>query len=251
MNRVPAPLAARFRSGGLAARLLAPVLELGLPKGTAEVVVRSGAAAGIRLSIDPQHEKFYWTGAYERGVQQAFQRLLRPGDLVWDVGAHIGFFTALAARSVGPQGRVYSFEPEPENRLRLLKTLELNGLEQVEVLSTALSDRRGIGWLYPQGSTSTWTLVSPSQGPGVEVPCATLDELFSQGSLGTPTLVKIDAEDAELDILRGGIRLVNEAGVTIIVELNSTDALAGVRSLLPGHRFEALSDSHWLLRKAT
>lgn len=250
MNRIPAPLAGRFRAGSLPARVLAPVLELGLPKRTVDVTVRSGPAAGLRLPIDPQREKFYWTGAYELEVQRVFEDILHPGACVWDVGAHVGFFTALGARTVGPGGLVYAFEPSPTNRARLVRTVELNGLEQVQVLSHAVAGRGGFRHLYDQGSSSTWSLVTPNRGPRVDVHCVTLDELFGGGSIEIPNLIKIDAEGAEPDILRGGLRLLAEPSVSVIVELNNPALVDEARSLLPGHRFEALSKSHWLLRKA-
>jgi FkbM family methyltransferase len=249
MNRVPAPLAACFRAGSLAARLAAPALELGLPNGPVDITVRSGAAAGLRLPIDAQREKFYWTGTYEPEVQRALQRLLGPGDCFWDVGAHIGFFTALAAQRVGLKGRVYAFEPLPANRSRLARTIDLNELDQVEVLPNAVAGRGGRGWLHRHESSSMWSLVEADGVHGVEVRCVALDEVFLEGSLTAPTLVKIDAEGAELDVLRGGSRLA-ETSAAFIVEFTDSDVLAEARSLLPDHLFEALSDRHWCLQRS-
>ncbi len=247
MNAVSASAAARFGTHARSARMLRPLVNALLPTAPTTVVVRAGAARGTRLRIDPRHEKFYWTGLYEVGVQETFVRVLRPGATVWDVGAHIGFFTALAARCVGPGGRVHAFEPLPANRIRLLETIELNRLG-VEVHPTAVAGRAGTRQLYGHSSTSMWSLVERTGAQRVEVPCVTLDDLLAERSFGIPALVKIDAEGAELDILRGGLRLVTETSAVLVVEFHDAEVVEEARSLLPGHAFEALSDRHWLLR---
>ena len=53
--------------------------------------------------------------AYEAGTTRLFEQLVNPGDVVFDVGVHAGYYTRLAARLVGPTGSIYAFEPEPEN----------------------------------------------------------------------------------------------------------------------------------------
>jgi hypothetical protein len=56
-----------------------------------------------------------WLGCYERAKQQGFVRILAPGQVVYDLGANVGFYTLLAARRVGPTGEVHAFEPGAEN----------------------------------------------------------------------------------------------------------------------------------------
>jgi FkbM family methyltransferase len=245
VNRAPGPLAAAFPRGGLLARTAAPVLERLLPTEVTEVVVRSGSARGLRLVIDPQHQKFYWTGTYERAVQVAFEELLRPGDTVWDVGAHIGFFSLLASRLVGPNGCVHAFEPIAANRERLLASLELNGATNVAVHDCALSDTPGERILFACGASETWTLIERGEAEGIPIRCKTIDELAASGP--PPTLVKIDAEGAEVDVLRGGLELIAKQHPTLLVEFHDEQLLAAGRELLPGYDFRPLDVNHWLL----
>src|SRR6202165_5788560 len=107
-NRLPSFIATPLRDNERAKRALRPLLNRLLPSRPPCVVVRSGPADGMRLLIYPKNEKYYWTGWHERPVQEALQRLLRPGMTFWDVGAHIGFFSCLAGRLVGTDGRVVS-----------------------------------------------------------------------------------------------------------------------------------------------
>jgi FkbM family methyltransferase len=245
VNRLPGPFAAPFRSGGLLARTVAPILEPLLPTEVTEVAVRSGPARGLRLQIDARREKYYWTGSYERAVQDTFAAVIRLGDVVWDVGAHIGFFSLLASRLVGPNGRVHAFEPVAANRARLLASLALNSATNVTVHDCALSDTSGEGILFPRGASSTWTMVERGESKGTPIRCKTLDELVASGP--PPTLVKIDAEGAEVDVLRGGLELTAKQHPKLLVEFHDEQLLAAGRELLPGYDFRPVDVNHWLL----
>jgi FkbM family methyltransferase len=245
VNRVPSPLAAPFRSGGLLARAVAPVLEPLLPTGVTEVVVRSGPARGLRLQVDGRSEKYYWSGSYERAVQDTFEALLRPGDVVWDVGAHIGFFSLLASRLVGPSGRVHAFEPVAASRERLLTSLEWNIATNVTVHDCALSAIPGEGTLFSRGASATWTMVERDEAEGVRIRCKTLDEFAA--SSPPPTLVKIDVEGAEVDVLRGSLDLIAKHSPKLLVEFHDEQLLAAGRELLPRYDFRLLDVNHWLL----
>jgi FkbM family methyltransferase len=243
VNHVPARFATPFRSGGLLARTAAPVLERLLPTEMTEVAVRSGPAQGVRLLIDPQREKYYWTGAYERPVQRAFESLVRPGAVVWDIGAHIGFFSLLAARLVGVGGVVHAFEPSPSNRERLERTLGLNDEQRVRVHPFAVSRDRGLLPLYGDGSTAS---LSPNGEVAHRVDCRTLDDLLAE--LGAPDFVKLDVEEGELDCLRGGIDLCTRVTPVLMIELHRAGDISKARGLLRTYELRPLSHRHWIAR---
>src|SRR4029450_8092682 len=67
-------------------------------------------------------------GVWEPNVTAAFRRTLAPGDVCLDIGAHIGYYTLLAARLVGPEGHVHAFEPAPASFRRLRANRQLNRL---------------------------------------------------------------------------------------------------------------------------
>jgi FkbM family methyltransferase len=248
MNVIPGPVAARFRHDAVAARMLHSLVNRLVPAGPTWVVVRSGAASGLRLLIDPKHEKFYWTGAHEVPVQQAIVSRLRPGMTFWDIGAHIGFFSLLASRCVGDSGHVYAFEPLPQNRERLLADIKRNGLTNITVHDCALSSSSGETVLHAHESSLMWTLV-PGRGEeqGLHVRCCTLDELAQ--SLPRPDMIKIDAESAEVEVLRGGLQLLAAARPALIVEFSDDNLLAAGQAMLPFYTFESLTAQHWLLRQ--
>jgi FkbM family methyltransferase len=243
LDRVPPSVARRFGSGTRLARLARPLVNRALPQGFVELRVGSGIARGARLLVDAQREKYYVTGTYEEHVQRALERLLRPGAVFWDVGAHAGFFTVAAARLVGPDGHVLAVEPMDENRRRLLEAVRLNQLENVEIAGVAVGAAAGEHELRAHGSTSMWSLHGDGDG-GQRVQVVTLDEL-ARGRR-RPDLIKVDVEQVELAVLQAGREVL--ASAAAIVEFTSPDLVDEARALFPGRTIEPLGAEHWLLR---
>lgn len=222
--RVLARLAATRSAGPLrrgANALLGPRLRV--------VRVRSGIARGARLELDLTREKAYWLGHYEPSVQNALADSVKAGDVVYDVGAHIGFFSIGAAR-LG--ARVFAFEPSPENAARLRRNVQLNAAD-VDVVEAAAWDRDDGVQLVAGGSDSEWR--AQEGGP---VESLTLDRFAL--SHPAPSLVKIDAEGAEARVLRGARELLRTSRPMIVCELHDAAARAEIERILEGYRFESL-----------
>lgn len=99
-----------------------------------------------------------WLGSYELAKQLALARRLAPGRVVFDLGAHAGFYTLLAARGVGPAGRVHAFEPLPENLAFLRRHVRLNRLGNVSVHGWAVWSASGLLRFTPGGDRTTGRL---------------------------------------------------------------------------------------------
>ncbi len=248
MDTILAPVAAPFRSDALLARAFRPLINRIVPIGPTWIVVRSGAAQGLHLLIYPRSEKYYWTGAHEVSVQQSISSILKPSMTFWDIGAHIGFFTLLASRLVGVSGHVHSFEPMAQNRERLLASIKMNACKNTSVHDCALAATSGEAVLHAHESSLMWTLV-PELGKqeGLAVRCCTLDEATEFAT--PPDLIKVDAEGAEVDVLRGGLNFLATARPSLIVEFSNGTLLAEARGLLPFYTFKRLALHHWLLRQ--
>ena len=163
-------------------------------------------------------------GRYEEKTTQLVQRLIKPGMVVIDVGAHVGYYTLLAAQRVGPTGKVYTFEPEPDNHALLLKNIELNGYRNVVATREAVSHRVGSSTLYltglDNGRHSMYHNGLPERG-SVVVETTTLDSFLESQGWPRVDLVKIDVEGAEMSVLTGMDRLLREYDdLKMILEFN-------------------------------
>jgi FkbM family methyltransferase len=175
------------------------------------------------------------TGRGERQVEQAYLDLLSPGDVVYDVGANIGWYSLLAARVVGPTGRVVAFEPSLENALIARRNAAVNGLSNITVVPAALTDREG--WMTflqkgsLQGRLEQDESVAQAQRHAKQnarstgrtlVPITTLDSWLAHTGEPAPSIVKIDVEGAEVGVLRGMEETMRKARPTLIIELHGT-----------------------------
>lgn len=141
---------------------------------------------------------------YEGGYREV---QLSPGDCVLDIGGNIGSFTLLAARRVGPGGRVITAEPDPENASLLALNLRNNNLTQVSFIQAAVSDKVGTMKLYRSGDPGMHSLVYKFPR-SVTVAVETLDTIAEKYNVGRVALVKIDVEGAEALVLAGGAKVL-------------------------------------------
>ncbi len=157
-------------------------------------------------------------------------RVLRPGDVVLDIGAHCGIYTALMA-SRGAV--VHAFEPAERARTALRRTVAANAAaDRVQVHAVALSDFQGSAYLTDDLDSGNH-LVARSDAPpasALPVPVDTLDGWASGSGVTQPWLVKIDAEGADEAVLRGGSGILGSAAPALIVEY--WNGGTGLRALL-------------------
>jgi len=146
---------------------------------------------------------------YEPATTRLFERLLTPGQTVLDVGAHVGYFTLLAARLVGPSGKVYAFEAAPRNYELLAKNIALNGYRQVTAIAGAVTEQAGPYRLYlsrlDNGFHSLFELKlpEPETQEVIEVRGFTLDAFLAEQGWPRVDFLKMDIEGGELAALRG------------------------------------------------
>ncbi|HEY4842445.1 MAG TPA: FkbM family methyltransferase [Terriglobales bacterium] len=151
---------------------------------------------------------------------------LKEGDTAVDVGAHHGTYSVLMAAKCGQTGRVVAIEPDPYSRDVLVKNFSLNpSIKRPMVEMCACSDRIGEAILYTRGGNSQSSLVpsaieSPTANKPEEirVPIVTLDSYLSEHRLA-PRCVKIDAEGAEIRILKGA-KQVLASNADVVCELH-------------------------------
>jgi FkbM family methyltransferase len=158
------------------------------------------------LRISP-NLAFAALGVDEQFESRLFQSLVRPGDVVVDVGANVGYYTVLAARAVGPTGHVYAFEPEPANFARLRATIRAFRYQHVTLVAQAVSDSDEPARLYlaPDSMPGDHRIVDPGDGRRfISVGALRLDDYFASA---TPSprvdAIKMDIQGAEMRALDG------------------------------------------------
>lgn len=158
------------------------------------------------------------------------QRLIRPGDVVVDAGANIGYISALLARWVGPQGLVHSIEPIPATFDLLQRDMVALGLSQVRCHACGVSDQAGQAVMeipeYPDGGANYYeskvVAVADRASPAQQtVRLRTLDEVVGD-TLDRVTFMKIDVEGHEEPALRGAGRLLDRARPAMLIEINGS-----------------------------
>ena len=179
---------------------------------------------GHRMQLDLQSQKAYWLGIYEREVCRALISRVKPGWSVADVGAHIGYFTLLLAKLVGPSGRVFAFEPVPINFEVLSKNVALNGYHWVILEKKAVTNRNDSVTLHvPKQRFTKQASIIQQGGETIEVEATSLDAYWE--TMGNPPLhlVKMDIEGAEDAALEGMKRLLHQQRPIVVVEIHAPD----------------------------
>lgn len=208
-----------------------------------------GAGQGLRLSLDHlplAHAQAFGLvrGWVEVEVQEALRRLVAEGDVVYDVGANLGFFTLLGARLAGPAGHVYAFEPEPVGAATVREHAALNGFGNVTVIEKAAGETAGRELLQTVEDLSWSHLESRGEHPradgAVTVEVVAVDALVEAGQILPPQLVKLDVEGSELDAVRGMSATLARHRPAIVCELHETNAAFVELMEQSGYRVENL-----------
>jgi FkbM family methyltransferase len=210
----------------LAGRGLRGLLRL-VPSGTS-VRVLQGPLRGARWIVGSGTHGC-WLGSYERRKQEAFAASIRPGQVVFDAGAHVGFYTLLASRRVGAEGAVVAFEPLPRNLAYLREHVRLNGVRNVEVVDAAVGEQEGVA-RFREGPNSSSGAVDA--GGALEAPMVTLDSFVACARAPRLDVIKMDIEGGEAAALRGGLETLRRFHPVVFLATHGPDAHAECLELL-------------------
>lgn len=165
-----------------------------------------GSKMITRVSNDDgiSYQLLFYRSGLEKYETQLFKKLVKKGMTVVDIGANIGYYALLAARSVGDKGRVFAFEPEPNNYNLLERNIALNRYSNIVAVQKAVSNKTGKAPLFVNRQTGAHGLLPGRKdivGTNM-VDIVSLDKYF-KGKENPIDIIKIDVEGAELAVLRG------------------------------------------------
>lgn len=214
-----------------------------------------GGVVHLDLRVAASHALLLGS-TWEIGEQQVMRAVVRPGDVVFDVGAHFGVHTVLLSQLAGPAGQVHAFEPNPAILPVLRQTA--SALDNISLHQIALSDQSGDATLYVPGDHSMASLADWTDGCAGSTVTPTcnvcrLDEFCSEYALPIPDFIKCDIEGGELLVFRGARQTLDRENAPVILfEFNERaargfgyaagDALTWLRGLCkPAYRLFQIS----------
>jgi FkbM family methyltransferase len=194
---------------------------------------RFGASfAGTTADVIQRY--IYYFGCWEPQIEAVIARCLQPGDTFIDVGANIGYFTLLAAKLVGPTGRVVAFEASATIYDRLNENIRRNNMENVvRAVHAAVADREGVLTLHsgPEDNSGMASLMRSEGGVAEQVSSKPLGDLLSSEEMAAARLVKIDVEGAEEMVVLGMEPILSRlTNSDFLIEVNP--ALASSQQIL-------------------
>ena len=181
---------------------------------------------------------YYWlrkikSANYQEPALKMAQRLFRPGDVILDIGAHFGRYTVPLAHTVGPQGKIFSFEPVESAFKMLSRIVDALKLKNVEVFNCAMGD----------GETAMQMVIPLKDGVEVqsraaldsgnrtdadlagchiqEVDCETIDAFVERKQLAKLNFLKCDVEGAEYMVMKGGQKTLRTLAPVVLLEIEA------------------------------
>ena len=190
-------------------RLLKADSRLRLPTGTSMVIPRHSASAA---------EVYVTNGNIDWGSESLLTRFADANKDFLDIGAHVGYYSSYLSSRVR---RVYAFEPDPRNLPSLRNNASLAG--NVEVIDMAVSSKDGTAVLHQGGGAETSSLVANQNlHSSIAVKITTVDTFVAERPEIKVALVKIDAEENDIEVLRGMHNLVARDQPLILTECGYT-----------------------------
>jgi FkbM family methyltransferase len=205
----------------------------------------------LRLNLGNELSRaIFVDGCYDANEFVFLEAIFEPGMHFMDVGAHEGLYTMFAARCVGDNGQVWSFEPSSRERAALTRNVKRNRLDNVSILPIALAEADGNGELKIANSGRSghntlgdpvWEGVRVSEVEAVHL--RSLDSIAAEKQLSRLDVVKIDAEGAEMRIIQGGSRVLREFRPSLLFEAQESSlrqqggSLDGLMTAVSRHNY--------------
>jgi len=180
---------------------------------------------GFRMYLNPSDSgvsrEILGSGGYEEFELSLFRASLKPGMVLMDVGANIGYYSLSAASQTQDQATIYAFEPEPGVLASLRDNIALNSFKSIKPFDRALADKRGVLRLnVDQANMGKHSLVQADGGNSrqIEIQTLTMDEFVREQGISRVDLIKIDVEGAEGMVLAGARETIAKYGPVIFME---------------------------------
>lgn len=194
--------------------------------GIADKVYLKKLPGNIFMNLKPKEhiqQQLFWYGHYEKPLEIVLNKLLRPDSTFIDIGANIGYFSLLAARSA-PEGKIVAFEPVSYLFEALEKNVALNNIVNIQPAKIAISEKNESRLIYlsAEDNTGMSSFCKPENysGKSETVKVLSLDSWFAGSGLSKIDIIKIDVEGNELAVLKGMKRVMEICRPHMLLEVN-------------------------------
>jgi len=183
------------------------------------------------------NNNYYWVkcsrlGSHEPFLEKVISCILEEGETVIDAGAQIGVVSVICSKLVGETGKVIAFEPHPENYQTLLEALEVNSVTNVKPINAGLASKNGRLFFW-EALVSGFTLLPddknlwPKEAKDViEGSCVRVDDYIKENNIQNISLLKVDVDGSDLDVLIGSQELLKAENPPLVVFESSVYWLA-------------------------
>ena len=190
--------------------------------------IEAGPMRGIKLAASRHTSHAHINGTYEREVQEAIDRMVRPGDVCYDLGASIGYMTLLMARKAR---HVYSFEPAPHAIAEMKRHLAVNSVKNVTIVPSPVSDAvREVRFCLTDGAYGSAINDTETRWPVLQLQTTTLNRFGKDHP--APDFLKMDVEGEEGAVLDGAHDLLARRKTSICCEVHNREAAVSVLGTL-------------------
>jgi FkbM family methyltransferase len=167
-----------------------------------------------------------WLGRGEVSLAKRLAEVIKPGDVVYDIGAHIGYTVLVIDLYLNGSGEIHAFEVLPSTEVFLRKTVEANGLKNVAIHNVGLGLEERAIRLGVVSAAMTDIHSIPKEGQEAEL-CriVSLDQYVKDKRLPPPSVIKMDVETAEIDCIRGASGVITSYKPIMFIEFHSLDLL--------------------------
>src|ERR1700728_19222 len=235
-----------WRTGLVKSRFAPPlrrIANLFYPRGS-EIFPLAAPLEGYRMRLEWHSSKAFVFGTYESEVIRALEQTVQSNWVVFDIGAHIGYFALLLSKLVGPRGKVFAFEPFPENFRALEENVRMNDCRNVVLENRAVAAASGSVNLKSNDSDRlTYTSSLVDGRPLIDVQAVSLDD-YTASLNERIQFVMMDVEGAEAAVLKGMRSILQRDFPILLIELHgfeqqgqSHPALPELRSMDYGFRY--------------
>ena len=183
------------------------------------IVTRKGVNFELNLRDRVQSGIYY--DFYEPVITRLFEKSLKRGGVLIDVGANIGYYSLLSVKLVGKEGKVYAFEPMSLAYNRFKKNLSLNNFTNIVLEKKGVSDKNEKLRVYFQNEYIVPSMRKKEEGTILEnIELTTIDNYVKANKINKVSLIKVDTDGYDFKVLKGAMETIKKFKPLITIEVD-------------------------------